>query len=99
MRLWRRHPINDVGYHFYLPLNPHHLLSVDLFVARLNIFFPFYVSVSFGMLGNKGFQVGGGVKYDPTESLKLGENDYLFSAHFRVHKLGENCRVNSMASL
>lgn len=89
---------NNIGWHFYLPINPIQLASLDMWIARINLFWPFYVSLSFGLLGHKGLQIGGGIKYDPTETLKLGENDYLFSAHFRIHKLGQNFRISSEAS-
>lgn len=89
---------NNIGTHFYIPIKPHHVFGLDLWVVRINLFWPFYVSVSFGLLGQKGLQIGFGLKYDPTESMKLAEHDYLFSAHFRLHNLGENCRVNSEAS-
>lgn len=94
----RKHK-NNTGFHFYLPVNPFHVFGIDFYFARLNLFFPFYISISFGILGHKGFMIGGGVKYDPTETLKLDENDYVFSAHLRIHRLGYNCRVNSEASL
>lgn len=89
---------NNLGTHFYLWFNPHQLYCVDFYVARINIFWPLFISVSFGLLGHKGLQTYFGIKYDPTEHSKLGENDYMLSASFRIHKLGENCRTNSGAS-
>ena len=96
--LFKKHK-NNIGFHFHLPLKPQHIYCVDLWLARINLFFPLYFSLSFGLLGKKGLQIGGGLKFDPTETSKFGEYDYLFSMHFRIHKLGENCRVNSEASL
>ncbi len=89
---------NNLGVHFYIPVKPSQVFCLDVWLARINFFWPFYVSVSFGLLGHKGLQVGGGIKFDPTETAKLGEFDYLFSAHVRIHDLGENCRVGSEAS-
>mgnify|MGYP001611261758 CR=1 FL=1 len=89
---------NNIGFHFYLPFKPHQLFTIDLWLGRISVFIPFYLSLSLGILGKVGLQIGGGIKYDPTETAKLGEIDYLFSVHFRIHKLGENCRVNSEAS-
>lgn len=97
MRLFRKHT-NNVGFHFYMPLKPHHLFTCDMYIIRLNVFWPFFVSMSFGILGFRGFQMYAGIKYDPTEAVKLGEYDYLFSAAFRRIPLGHNCRVNSEAS-
>lgn len=97
MRIFKRHE-NKLGYHFSLPFNPHHIFTLDLVVGRINLFWPFFVSVSFGLLGKKVFQVYAGIKFDPTETEKLGENDYLFSAVFRRIQTGKNCRVNSEAS-
>jgi len=92
-----RHP-NNVGFHFFLPLPPFHLFTIDLVGVRLRVFFPFFISLSLGLLGKKGFQVYGGLKYDPSESLKLGEHDYMFSAALRVHDLGTSDEVNRMGS-
>jgi hypothetical protein len=94
--MWR-HP-NNISWHFYLPINPLRLVGFDFYLCRLNIFVPFYISMSFGILGRKGFQIGGGVKYDPTATLEFGENDYLLSAHLRVHTLGHDPSVNTEAS-
>ena len=83
----QRHP-NAIGYHFSLPVKPLRLVGFDFYLCRLNIYLPFYFSMSFGILGRRGFQVGGGLKYDPTETYRFGEPDYLFSAHFRLNVLG-----------
>ena len=73
-------------------------MGFDFYLCRLNIYVPFYLSMSFGILGHKGFQFGGGIKYDPTASAAFGENDYLLSAHLRVHLLGKDPSVNTEAS-
>lgn len=89
---------NNLGLHFYLPIKPQHSYCLDLWLARINIFWPLYVSISFGLLGKVGLQVALGIKFDPTETAKLNEYDYLLSTHFRKHQLGNNCRINSEAS-
>lgn len=98
MKLFKTHK-NNIGFHFFLPIKPHQLFTLDLWLGRISVFFPLYISLSLGILGKKGLQVGGGIKFDPSTSADFKEYDYLFSLHFRRNKLGENCRVNSEASL
>lgn len=94
----REHP-NSIGYHFYLPVNPLHVVGVELCVTRLNIYFPLWVSFSFGVKGKVGLQIAGGVKYDPTASAQCGENDYLLGLNVRINLIGEYAGVNAEASL
>ena len=84
---------NNVGVHFVLSLKPIHIVAFDIYIFRLNIFWPLFISISGGLRGHKGFQVYAGIKWDPTSQ------DYLFSAALRIHLLGTEANINSQASL
>ena len=84
---------NNVGFHFVLPLKPIHIATLDLFIFRINIFFPLFISISGGLKNHKGLQFYFGIKWDPTNE------DYLFSAALRYHLLGTNVGISSQGSL
>jgi len=98
----KNHP-NNIGVHFYLPLKPWHIFTSDLYLARINLFFPFFVSISFGKLykdrsiGKKGYQLYFGLKYgvEPTDRYN-GEIDYMLSMSFRKVVLEDQHRYNHM---
>ena len=97
---------NNIGIHFYLPLKPWHIFTSDLYLARINLFFPFFVSISFGKLhkdrsiGNKGYQLYFGLKYgvEPTDRYN-GEYDYMISLAFRKVVLEDINREAHMGCL
>ena len=80
-----------------------HIFTLDLYLARINLFFPFFVSISFGKLykdrsiGKKGYQLYFGLKYgvEPTDRYN-GEIDYMLSMSFRKVVLEDQHRYNHM---
>lgn len=94
------HP-NNIGVHFFLPLKPYHVFTLDLYYIRLNLYFPFFVSFSIGELGAKwkGCQLYFGLKYgvEPTDRYN-GEYDYMISMSFRRNLLGKSDRIKNMGT-
>jgi hypothetical protein len=81
---------NNIGVHFYLPLKQFLVCRIDLAVVRLSVFFPFFVSVSVGVLTQdvdgppaSVYQIYGGFKQDGHQTHLLGEPDYLLSVAAR----------------
>lgn len=76
-----------IGIHFQYcnwrgePIVPTRILGIELGIARFNLWWPPFYSISFGISGHKGFQHYLGMKWDGTEE------DYLFSGAFRYHKI------------
>ncbi len=90
---------NNIGVHFYLPISPFHLFTLDLYFIRLNIFFPLFISFSIGMLGRIGYQTYFGIKYDPTATTIYGENDYTLSLAGRKIPLQKSKKILQMAGM
>lgn len=101
----RHHP-NNIGVHFYLPLKPYHLFTLDLYYGRINLFFPFFVSISFGKLydrkspeAKKGYQLYFGLKYGVEPTERYDGYDYMISTAFRKVVLEDIKRVDHMGCL
>lgn len=96
----RHHP-NNIGVHFFLPLKPYHLFTLDLYYGRINLFFPFFVSISFGKLGinKKGYHLYFGLKYGVEPTQRYGEYDYMISTAFRKVILENPKRYEHMGCL
>lgn len=93
----RKHP-NTIGIHFYLPLEAYHVFTLDLYLIRLNLFFPLFLSFSIGRLGKIGFQFYIGIKYDPTASIINEELDYTLSIAGRKIPLEKSNKIKQEAS-
>ncbi len=75
---------NAIGVHFFLNLAPKHIFSFEIYIFRINLYFPFFISISFGILGKKGFQAYFGTKFGVEPTVRYdGEYDYMLSCAFR----------------